>query len=106
MSKIYELQYHPAAVDDLYGIFNLIEAYAGTAIATRKLAEIEQVTKSLVDFPYKGSFRSDLPGELRAIPAAEKAVVCFSIREEDRSVLIVSIGYAGSDWVARAKERG
>jgi len=105
MTKLYKLKYHPDAVYDLYNIFSLIENYAGGDIAVRKMAEIERVTKSLVDFPYKGSIRQDFPSEIRALPAAEKAVISFAVLEEDRLVLIYAISYAGSDWVARVKER-
>jgi plasmid stabilization system protein ParE len=50
--KVYEIDHHPAAADDLFRIFNLIESYAGTAIAHHKLGEIERVTRGLSDFPY------------------------------------------------------
>jgi toxin ParE1/3/4 len=105
MSERYRLRYHPGATDDLFNIFTLIEDYAGTDIANRKFSEIERVTKSLVDFPYKAAPRDEVYQGLRIIPAAEKAVICFTINEADKSLFILAIGYAGSDWEARVKER-
>lgn len=75
----YKIDYHPATADDLLDIYYLIEGYAGAAVAERKLAEIEHVTKGLTDYPYIGSTRDELHVGLRAIPAAEKAVISFVI---------------------------
>ena len=105
MSQRYRLRYHPDATDDLIKIFTLIEDYAGTEIANRKLFEIERATKGLTEFPHKASRRDEVRPDLRVLPAAEKAVICFEIDEADRSVMIVCVGYAGSDWAARVKER-
>jgi toxin ParE1/3/4 len=92
-------------VDDLFGIFGLIESYAGTAIAQRKLGEIERVTRGLSDFPYIGSTRDDLQTGLRAIPAGEKAVISFIINEDTQTVMILCISYAGSDWMSKVPKR-
>jgi toxin ParE1/3/4 len=105
MKPPYELRYHPAAEDDLVEIFTLIRDYAGIDSATRKLQAIERVTKSLTDFLYKGTVRDEVLAGLRAIPAAAKAVICFTIHEDEHSVVILSVGYAGSDWAARVKGR-
>ncbi|MFP3542610.1 type II toxin-antitoxin system RelE/ParE family toxin [Rhizobium sp. SIMBA_035] len=106
MSQRYRLRYHPDATDDLIKIFTLIEHYAGTEIANRKLSEIERATKGLTDFPHKASPRDEVQPGLRVLPAAEKAVICFTVDDADKSVLILAVGYAGSDWAARVKERG
>jgi toxin ParE1/3/4 len=105
MTQRYRLRYHPGATDDLFKIFTLIEDYAGTAIANRKFSEIEHATKGLTGFPHKASPRDEVQPGLRVLPAAEKAVICFTVDDTDKSVMIVAIGYAGSDWAARVKER-
>jgi plasmid stabilization system protein ParE len=58
-----------------------------------------------VDFPKIGSIRSDILPGLRAIPAAEKAVVCFTVDDASLTVFIICVSYAGSDWASRVKER-
>lgn len=103
--SIYRLDYHPEAEQDLVDIYNLIENYAGRISAQRKLAEIETVTYRLADLPKIGTIRDDLAPELRAIPAGEKAVVCFRVDDETKTVLIVCVSYAGSDWMSRVRER-
>ena len=44
------------------------------------------------------------PG-LRAIPAAGRGVIVFMVDDAARLVLVKAIGYAGSDWVGRARRR-
>ncbi|CDN52871.1 Plasmid stabilization system protein [Neorhizobium galegae bv. officinalis bv. officinalis str. HAMBI 1141] len=103
--SIYRLEYHFAAVQDLIDIYSFIEEYAGHITADRKLAEIETATYRLADLPKMGSIRDDLLPGLRAIPAAEKAVICFTVDDETRTVFILCVSYAGSDWTSRVKER-
>jgi toxin ParE1/3/4 len=103
--SIYRLDYHPEAEQDLVDIYNFIEGYAGQIAAQRKLAEIETSTYRLADLPKIGTIRDDLVPGLRAVPAAEKAVICFTVDDETRTVLIICVSYAGSDWTSRVKER-
>ncbi|MBW6420933.1 type II toxin-antitoxin system RelE/ParE family toxin [Rhizobium sp. XQZ8] len=101
----YRLEYHSDAVQDLVDIHNLIEDYAGRAIANRKLAEIEAATYRLEDLPKIGSIRNDFAPSLRALPIAGKGVICFTVDDETLTVFIICISYAGSDWASRVKER-
>ena len=101
----YGLEYHPAVYDDLFDIFLFIEAYAGPEVARRKLDEIEEVTRGLTDFPHIGSVRNELAAGLRAVPAAEKAVISFTIDENRLTVRILCISYAGGDWMGRVRKR-
>lgn len=105
MKPPYELRYHPTAEDDLVEIFTLIKDYSGVDSAKRKLQAIEHVADSLTDFPYKGTVRDEILAGLRAIPAAEKGVICFTIDEDDHAVIILTVSYAGSDWAARVRDR-
>lgn len=102
---VYRLEYHAAAEQDLVDIHNLIEDYAGRITADRKLAEIEAATYRLADLPKIGSTRDELAPGLRAVPAAEKAVICFTIDDDTLTVFILCVSYAGSDWASRVKER-
>jgi plasmid stabilization system protein ParE len=101
----YRLQYHPHVADDLFKIFLLIEDYAGSDVAHRKLSEIELVMRNLCDFPYVGTARAAFNDNLRAIPAAEKGVICFTVSEEPQTIFVLCVSYAGSDWMARIRER-
>jgi toxin ParE1/3/4 len=102
---VYDIKYHAKIEQDLFDIFLLIENYAGSDIARAKLSEFEKIFDNLSDFPNIGSVRNELRPGLRAIPAGEKGVVCFTVDEDDQSVFIICVTYAGANWVARIKER-
>jgi plasmid stabilization system protein ParE len=55
--------------------------------------------------PHKGTIRDAIAPGLRAIPAAGRGVIVFMVDDAARLVLVKAIGYAGSDWVARARRR-
>lgn len=84
----------------------LIEDYAGPAIANRKLDEIERVTNNLRDVPHIGTVRNAILPGLRAIPAADKSVICFTVDDATRTVIIICVTYAGANWEGRVKARG
>ena len=101
----YRIRFHPAVTDDLTSIAELIANSAGPEAAERRLSEIEAVISSLAETPFKGSIRSEIAPGLRAIPAGRKAMIAFTVNEEDREVLVHVISYAGSDWIARSTVR-
>ena len=105
MTGPYGLLYLPEAVRELMDIHDMIAAYVGVEIAGQKIADIETVTKSLADMPYKAPIRDGLPSGLRAISVGQKAVIGFTVDEEERTVRIVVISYAGSDWMSKARDR-
>ncbi|TCQ29078.1 type II toxin-antitoxin system RelE/ParE family toxin [Rhizobium sp. PP-CC-3G-465] len=101
----YAVTRHPAFEADLREIQRLIEDYAGAGVANRKIVEIVRFIERLSDFPKIGSVRNDIMEGLRAIPATDKATVCFVVDDEAMDILILAVGYAGSDWQARMAER-
>jgi toxin ParE1/3/4 len=101
----YHVKYHDEVEHDLLDIFSLIENYAGSQTARRKIAEFEETFAKLADFPQIGSLRNELVPRLRAIPVGEKGVICFIVNDDDRSVLVVSATYAGANWASRVKAR-
>lgn len=101
----YRLRYHPSVADDLTIISELIEEYAGPHIARRKLAEIAEVAQSLRTLPHIGTLRDHILPGLRAIPAARRAVIAFTVDDEAREVYVLSITYGGADWITRAGRR-
>jgi plasmid stabilization system protein ParE len=89
----------------LFDIVDLVAEYAGSKVAARKLAEIEQALKLLADTPHIGSVRDELYPGLRAIPVARKGVITFTVDDAERAIYVVSIAYAGADWVGRLPAR-
>lgn len=101
----YEIIQHQLVEGDLLDITDFISSYAGLDVGKSKVDEIVGFISKLTDFPKIGSVRNDLAPGLRAIPASEKAVVCFTVNDETRTVFILCISYAGSDWASRVRER-
>ena len=102
---LYQIFRHPAVEQDLFDLADLIAEYAGEHVAVRKLDEIEWCTNNLATTPHIGSIRDDLYPGLRAIPVARKGVVAFTVDDETQSVFVVSITYAGAEWINRLPER-
>ena len=101
----YRILRHPEVEDDLYHLLDLIAGYAGTKVALRKLEEIEHTIASLGDYPHIGSLRHEIYPDLRAIPVADKGVLCFTVDDETRTVYLIAIAYAGSDWMQSIENR-
>jgi len=101
----YTLRYHPSVADDLLTISELIEDYAGPRVARRKLAEIAETAQSLRSLPHRGTRRDHILPGLRAIPAARRAVIAFTIDEDANEVYVLAITYGGADWIARTGQR-
>ncbi|WP_299083307.1 type II toxin-antitoxin system RelE/ParE family toxin [uncultured Ruegeria sp.] len=101
----YTLRYHPSVANDLLVISELVQDYAGPQTARRKLAEIAEVARSLRTLPHRGTKRDHILPGLRAIPAARRAVIAFTIDEDAREVLVIAITYGGADWISRTGHR-
>ncbi|MDD9910319.1 MAG: type II toxin-antitoxin system RelE/ParE family toxin [Ahrensia sp.] len=101
----YAIDRHPEMDQDLGNIAALISEYAGTAIAANKLRQINADVGKLTDFPHVGTLRHEIYPELRAIPTAEKGVIAFTVDDATKTVLILSITYAGADWVRIVRNR-
>lgn len=102
----YRVVRHRRVADDLLTIARLIADYAGPAVARRKIAEIEQVARSLSATPHRGSLRDHIAPGLRAIPAGRRGVIVFTVDDAARRVVILAITYGGADWARRAVARG
>lgn len=101
----YKIFRHPEVEQDIFDIVDLIAQYAGTDIAERKLLEIEETVKRLAETPHIGSIRNDIAPNLRAIPTARKGVITFTVDDAKKSVFIITITYAGADWIRRTPLR-
>ncbi len=101
----YTIIQHPSVGADLLEITDYIASHSGLAVAKAKVDEIVAFVNRLADYPKIGSLRNELSPGLRAIPAVGKATVCFTVDDQNRTVVILCISYAGSDWASRIKER-
>lgn len=101
----YVITKHPLVEHDLFDIIDFISNYAGIEVGLTKADEITEFIDGLADFPHMGTARTDMAPTLRAIPASEKAVVCFTVDDAAKVVRIICISYAGADWMSRVKER-
>ena len=101
----YRIFRHPDVERDLNGIVDLIVEFAGVETADKKLSQIEQTINRLTETPHIGTIRDDIFPGLRAIPTARKGVICFVVDDEEQAVYIVSLSYAGADWLSRVGSR-
>lgn len=101
----YRIVYHPEIRNDLLNISKLIADYAGSEIAQAKLAQIKTTILSLQETPHIGSLRNQIYPGLRAIPAAGKGVIAFTVDDVLKTVYLVSITYAGADWLSKLDNR-
>ena len=101
----YRIVYHPEIRNDLLNISKLIADYAGSDIAQAKLAEIKTTILSLQETPHIGSLRDETYPGLRAIPAAGKGVIAFAVDDDLKTVYLVSITYAGANWLSQVPKR-
>lgn len=69
------------------------------------IAALESDADALGRNPYRGTRRDEISPGLRAIPSAGKGVIAFEVREETRTVRILSITCGGFDWLGRIAER-
>jgi plasmid stabilization system protein ParE len=95
---VYAITRHPRLETDLEDIHRLISDYAGLDVADRKIIEIVHFIDRLKDFPKIGTVRESVLAGLRAIPASDKAIVCFTVDDATQSVFVLGVSYAGSDW--------
>lgn len=101
----YRIVYHPEIRNDLLSISKLISDHAGIDVAQKKLGHIREAIEALRDTPHIGSVRSDIFDGLRAIPSAGKGVIAFTVDDINKTVFLVSVTYAGADWMSGVSTR-
>lgn len=101
----YQIIRHPLLESDLYKLVDLVADYAGTKVAKRKLLEIEEAINRLRNTPHIGSVRNEIYPDLRAIPVAGKGVLCFTVDDDNSTVAIICLAYAGGNWENILQER-
>ena len=101
----YRFTLHPLIERDFENIQDFIAPVAGVRSARRIAHEIKERIKRLCDYPHIVTVRPDIVAGLRAIPSVEKAVICFTVNDDNRVVHVVCITYAGQDWQEIARKR-
>jgi plasmid stabilization system protein ParE len=79
---------------------------AGPATTARILLELRAAARSLAETPHLGSLRNEIVPGLRAIPAARRGVIAFTVDDEARQVFVHIIAWGGFDWISRLPQRG
>ena len=103
--KRYAIARHPSVEFDLEKIQDFIAPVAGVKIAARITNQINTRIDALRTLPHIGTVHAEpLPG-LRAIPAADKAVICFTVDDDAQTIRIISVTYASQDWQSIASDR-
>ena len=94
----YRVRFHPAVSDDLHGIARSMLPHAGKATTTRIVSELRDAARSLQEMPHRGSPRHEIMPGLRAVPAARRGVIAFTVDDAAREVFVHIIAYGGADW--------
>ncbi|MBT9368876.1 type II toxin-antitoxin system RelE/ParE family toxin [Rhizobium sp. CSW-27] len=101
----YHVVSHPEVEQDIFDIVDYIAPFAGLASARKATDDITGFITRLGDFPKIGSLRNDVRPGLRAV-AVREAAICFVVDDETATVTILGVGFAGSDWTRRVRDRG
>lgn len=101
MSMRYRVIRHPLVDRDIARIAAFLLKYTTPRSVADKIARLDSDVSALRQYPHRGTRRDDIAPGLRAIPSAGKGVIAFEIHEEARVVRILSVTWAGADWMGR-----
>jgi toxin ParE1/3/4 len=101
----YKVVHHPLVDDDVWAITRWLERYAVPENVAVRLQEIGDTALFLAEYPNAGTLRSDIATGQRAVATGTQGVIAFVVNEDDREVLILSITYAGADWLSISRAR-
>ena len=96
---------HPLVARDIARIASFLLEHTTPRSVADKIAVLDEDAGSLAENPYRGTRRDEITPGLRAIPSAGKGVIAFEVREEPRTVRILSITWGGFDWLGRVVDR-
>ena len=103
----YRVIRHPLVDRDIARIAAFLLQFTTPRSVADKIARIDSDAGALAENPHRGTRRDDILPGLRAIPSAGKGVIAFDVNEESRVVRILSVTWAGADWMgAVAARRG
>ena len=96
---------HPLVARDIFRIAGFLLEHTTPRAVAEEIAVLDEDAGSLAENPYRGTRRDEIAPGLRAIPSAGKGVIAFEVREDDRTVRILSITWGGFDWLGRVVDR-
>ena len=101
----YRVIRHPLVDRDIARIATFLLEYTTPRSVADKIARLDSDTSALGRNPHRGSRRDDILPGLRAIPGAGKGVIAFEVDEATRVVRILSVTWAGADWMGAVAVR-
>ena len=101
----FEVIRHPLVDRDIARIVAFLLDFTTPRSVARKVAALDADADALGENPCRGTRRDEISPGLRAIPSAGKGVIAFDVKEETRTVRILSITWGGADWMGKIAER-
>ncbi len=101
----YRVIRHPLVDRDIARIAAFLLEFTTPRSVADKVARLDSDASALGENPHRGTRRDEILPGLRAIPSAEKGVIAFNVNEETRVVRILSVTWAGADWMSRVAGR-
>ena len=96
---------HPLVDRDVARVATFLLQRTTPRSVARKLGALDADVNALGENPYRGTERNEILSGLRAIPSAGKGVIAFEVREDTRTVRILSISWGGADWMGMIARR-
>ena len=101
----FEVVRHPLVDRDIARIVAFLLDFTTSRSVARKVAAFDADADALGENPCRGTRRDEISPGLRAIPSAGKGVIAFDVKEEIRTVRILSITWGSADWMGKIAER-
>ena len=96
---------HPLVDRDIARIVAFLLEFTTPRSVARKIAALDADVDALEENPCRGTRRDEISPGLRAIPSAGEGVIAFDVREDTRTVRILSITWGGGDWMGNIAAR-
>ena len=101
----YRVIRHPLVDRDIARIAAFLLEHTTPGSVAGKIARLDSDASALGENPHRGTRRDEILPGLRAIPSAGKGVIAFDVDDEARVVRILSVTWAGADWMGRVAGR-
>ena len=96
---------HPLVARDISRIASFLLEHTTPRSVAAKIATLDADVDALAENPWRGTRRDEISPGLRTIPSAGNGVIGFEVREDARTVRILSITWGGFDWLGRVTSR-
>ena len=96
---------HPLVARDISRIASFLLEHTTPRSVAAEIAALDADVVALAENPWRGTRRDEVSPGLRAIPSAGYGVIAFEVREDTRTVRILSLMWGGFDWLGRIPGR-